>query len=142
MDLNPSRGLAVFTDGSAYVRDRSGGWAWVALDAFEGIHTASGSVTDTTISRMELQAPAEALNAIHNALGPQEVLVYSDSEYVVLGCQNTARKRKKNVDCWDTLDEAINLHTEVVFEHVKGHSDSVYNEMADELAGKARKSVV
>lgn len=139
MELNPSQGIAVFTDGSAYTKDRSGGWAWVALDAFEGVHTASGSASDTTISRMELQAATEALVALHEALGPQEVLIYSDSEYVVLGCQDKSRKRLKNVDRWDALDEVINLHTEVTFEHVKGHSDSVYNEMADELAGKARK---
>lgn len=139
MDLNPSEGIAVFTDGSAYTKDRSGGWAWVALDSFEGIHTASGSVSDTTISRMELTAVTDALCSLYKAYGSLDVLVYSDSEYVVLGNQDRSRKRVKNRDCWEGVDDSISLHNTVTFEHVKGHSDSVYNEMADQLAGKARR---
>lgn len=142
MELNPSQGIAVFTDGSAYHVDRSGGWGWVAVDIDDRRRFSSGSASDTTISRMELTAPTEALNELADEFGACDLLVYSDSEYVVLGCNDTTRKRKKNADCWEALDEAINRHNVVVFEHVKGHSDSVYNEMADELAGGARRGLV
>lgn len=141
MNLDASQGVAVFTDGSANHRDRSGGWGWVALDAFEGIHSASGSVPDTTISRMELYAVTNALVTLYEELGAVDVLVYSDSEYVVLGCQNRSRQRHKNKEWWSNLDEAIDLHDLVQFEHVRGHSDHPYNEMADQLAGEARREL-
>lgn len=138
-DLDPEHGLAVFTDGSANYRDRSGGWAWVALDALEGIFCASGYIGDTTISRMELYAPTNALERIADVFGPTDVLVYSDSEYVVLGNTVKTRKRYTNHEWWDALDKAIALHNEIEWIHVRGHSDNLYNEMADQLAGKARK---
>lgn len=142
MLLDPQEGIAVFTDGSANYRDKSGGWGWVALDAFEGIHSCSGYWSNTTISQMELYAPTHALNALYDAFGALEVLVYSDSEYVVLGCKNKGRKRNKNREWWSGLDEAIDNHSYVQFEHVRGHNDNLYNEMADQLAGCARREGV
>jgi ribonuclease HI len=139
MNLDPSLGVAVFTDGSASNRDKSGGWGYVALDAFEGIYTSSGYRAGTTISRMELAAPTYALEYLNEVYGACDVLVYSDSEYVVLGVNDRTRKRSANKDWWVSLDLAIEKHNEVKFHHVKGHSDHLYNEMADDLAGKARK---
>lgn len=142
MNLNPSDGVALFTDGSAHNSgDKSGGWAWVALDAYEGIHTASGAAANTTNNRMELQAAIEGLDALHNTFGPCEVLIYSDSEYMVLGV-NENRQRKTNLQEWSALDSAIASHIEVRFEHVYGHQGNIYNEMADQLAGKARKESI
>lgn len=140
--LDPSSGLAVFTDGSAYPKDRSGGWAWVAVDAWGGTETDAGPVSDTTISQMELLAVTEALASLFEACGPCEVLVHSDSEYVVLGCNDKSRKRLKNVKWWDNLDHMIKLHQYVAFEHVRGHQDNEYNNLADELAGRARRDGV
>lgn len=139
MNLNPYEGIAVFTDGSCYHVDRIGGWGWVALDAYEGLHTDSGAVRDTTISVMELTAAIMALNSIADEFGPCEVLVYSDSEYVVLGCQDRSRKRNANAMTWKKLDKAIARHDYVEFQHVKGHADNLFNEMADDLAGDARR---
>lgn len=139
MDLDSSEGVAVFTDGSADHRDRTGGWGWIAIDVFETFHTASGFRADTTISQMELYAVTNALQTLFDNLGATDVLVYSDSEYVVLGCNNRNRKRNKNKQWWEALDEAIELHSYVQFEHVRGHADSIYNHMADLLAGNARR---
>lgn len=141
-DLDPRSGLAVFTDGSAYYKNRSGGWAWVAIDLDGNQKTDSGYVSDTTINQMELKAPTEALLWIHKTFGSSDVLIYSDSEYVVLGSNDPSRARRKNLEWWDRLDEAINLHTYVEWNHVKGHADSEYNHLADKLAGKARKKGV
>lgn len=139
MNLDPSHGIAVFTDGSCSHRDRSGGWGWVALDAFEGKHTDSGATRNTTIGRMELAAATYALEQLTAHLGPIEVLVFSDAQYVVLGAMDPTRKRNVNVDMWKRLDKAIAGHDVVEFEHVKGHNNNLYNEMADRLAGEARK---
>lgn len=140
MNLDPTEGLAIFTDGSCYRVDGTGGWAWVALDAYEGIHTDAGFVPHTTNNRMELSAPTEALVALADAFGPLDVQIYSDSQYVVLGATDRSRKRTKNRLWWKRLDAAIELHRYVEFHHVKGHNDNLYNEMADELAGNARRT--
>lgn len=139
MRLDPSGGIALFTDGSANYRDRSGGWGWVALDAFEGLVTDSGSLGDTTISQMELLAAIRGLQTIYGHYGSRAVLVYSDSEYVVKGANNRKRARRKNVSYWNKLDTAIARHSYVEFNHVRGHSDHRFNEMADQLAGDARR---
>lgn len=139
MNLNPSKGVALVTDGSSSWSDRSGGWAWVALDSFDGIHTASGYVPDTTNNRMEMTAVISGLVALYEHCGESEILVYSDSEYVVLGASDRARKRNKNKDLWAEIDLAIDLHILVEFNWVRGHTGHEYNELADELAGLARK---
>jgi len=140
MDLNPSNGILVFTDGSSWNKDRSGGWAWLALDAFEGMEYDSGARSDTTNNQMELCAPLMALDALFAEFGPIDVLVHSDSEYVVKGIMDRRRKRNTNEDWWSDLDTAVDQHCHVLFEHVKGHDGHEYNELVDQLAGEARRA--
>lgn len=138
--LDPQKGIALFTDGSSYYKDGSGGWAWVAIDCFGGEEIGSGYVPDTTNNRMEMQAWVEGLNHLVETLGPCNVLVYSDSEYVGLGAMDRQRARKKNEDLWFEIDDAIEQHKYVEFVWVKGHHESHYNQLVDELAGNARKN--
>lgn len=123
--LDPSEGIAVFSDGSAYYGDRSGGWSWVAVDNFGIEESDSGFVADVTNNQMELYAPTQALHSIDSTGGG--IVVYSDSEYVVLGVNQPNRAKKKNLDWWAALLEAIDLHDHVEFVHVKGHAESYYN---------------
>jgi ribonuclease HI len=138
--LIPDKGVALFTDGSCWTGDRIGGWAYLALDAHGNTTEDSGGGWDTTISRMELQGPIEGLMAIGIACGPCDVLVYSDSEYVVLGATNRKRKRNHHTDLWDLLYTLIDSHNYVEFNHVKGHADSKYNDLVDKAAGNARRA--
>lgn len=140
MTLNTSEGVALYTDGSSHNPDKSGGWAWVAVDAFGNEESDSGAARDTTNNRMEMHAVIDGLTLLWLAYGPCEVLVRSDSEYVVLGCMNRKRKRTKNVDCWTKIDASVRHHKHVHFEHVRGHTGDHYNEIVDKLAGKARKA--
>jgi ribonuclease HI len=128
----------IFTDGSSNVKDRSGGWAWVAIDAYDGECFDMGGDRDTTNNRMEMVAWIKGLHALHEAFGPSTVVVSSDSQYVGYGAMNRARKRNLNVDLWLELDEEIDKHLYVEFRHVKGHRDDHYNNLADRLAGEAR----
>jgi ribonuclease HI len=137
--LNPEKGVAVFTDGSCNYKDGSGGWAWVAIDSDGTMETDSGYLSDATNNRMELHAPTMALTYLHEEYDSCDVLIYSDSQYVVLGCNDKTRSRKKNPKWWKRLDSAITLHNYVEWNHVKGHSTSFYNGLADKLAGEARK---
>lgn len=138
MKLDVSKGVALFTDGSAWDQDGSGGWAWVAIDAFTGVVSDSGKVSETTNNRMEMQAWVEGLNTLAEDYGPCVVLVYCDSQIVGRGFTGEY-KRKANLDLWSELDEAVERHEYIEWVWVKGHGDSYYNDMADKLASKARK---
>src|SRR5215210_1722292 len=143
-ELYPDEGLTIYTDGSCSYKDRVGGWAWVAVDCVDDSRAAcnAGSQLDTTISRMELMAPIDALEEVWEMHGPSTILVISDSEYVVLGVQNPTRKRNANVDLWVALDEAIRKHPEVEFMHTRGHQGDPGNEAADRLAGEFRRAAL
>jgi ribonuclease HI len=138
--LDPSEGIALYTDGSAWSKDRSGGWSWIAIDCGEGEAWDCGGVSATTVNRMELQAWIEGLNTL-KVFGPLIVLVRSDSEYVGLGAMDRKRIRNKNRDLWEQLDEAIDAHELVHFDHVRGHSGNKYNDRVDVLANQARRSL-
>lgn len=138
--LDPSDGVLCFTDGSAWPNDKTGGWAWLAVDGLDNEVIRCGSELGTSIGRMELTAAIECLNGVLDLCGPCDILLYSDSEYVVLGNNDRTRARRKNVDLWLLLDEAVEAHETVVMEHVKGHSDSYWNNKVDKLAGEARRA--
>jgi ribonuclease HI len=139
----------VYTDGSASVKDRTGGYAWKIVDEDGVEEMGGGSEIDTTISRMELRAAISALDEI-NLWGcltqedkPQGVvLLYSDSEYLVKGFMDRNRARNKNTDLWDDLDQAASWFELVHMEHVKGHAGHADNEDCDKLAGEFRQAAV
>lgn len=143
-EIYAEEGLIIYTDGSCAATDRVGGWAWVAVDIVDDDRAAcnAGSQLETTISRMELFAPYDALEEVWEIHGPSTLLVISDSEYVVLGVQNPSRKRNANVDLWVALDEAIRKHKAVEFQHTKGHAGDEGNEEADRLAGEFRRAAL
>lgn len=132
--------MALFTDGSAWSHDGSGGWAWIAIDCFGNEAQHAGGEGGTTNNRMEMLAWIEGLNAIFDVHEACEVLVYSDSEYVGLGAMDRTRKRGKNKDLWIRIDHAIDHHEYVEFVHVRGHNGHCYNERVDKLAGQARRN--
>lgn len=136
--LDTTLGIALFTDGSAWTKDGSGGWGWVAIDAFDGEEHDNGSVGDTTNNRMEMQAWIEGLNTLYDRYGPQIVLVYCDSQVVGRGYTGEYA-RKTNLDLWLELQAAADLHEHVEWVWVRGHGNSKYNNLADKLAGEARR---
>lgn len=146
--LNPTEGIAVFTDGSAYAKDKTGGWSWVAIDAFDGIWWEAEGCRQVTISQMELHAIGRAIEDLSTDLeengfdsAQYGLLVYSDSEYAVKGLNDKTRKRNKNLDWWKSTENFLGNWNSVTFEHVKGHAGHEYNELADKLAGAARKEL-
>ena len=80
-------------------------------------------------------------------IGPQ-IVIYSDSEYVIKGCTQWAKNWVKNGwktyqggqvinrDLWEILIALYQLHN-VRFEWVKGHSGIPENERCDELCTAA-----
>jgi ribonuclease HI len=103
-----------------------------------------GGERNTTNNRMELRAAIEALNALN---GEQNVILHTDSKYVMDGLNNwlpawkkrgwvtAAKKPVKNRDLWQALDEAASRH-DVRWNWVRGHTGNAGNEQADALANK------
>lgn len=103
-----------------------------------------GGEPQTTNNRMELMAAIRALEALTE---PCRVRLTTDSVYVQKGISEwmanwkrkgwkTANKKPvKNVDLWQRLDLAAQLH-EVEWLWVKGHSGHPENEWADRLANQ------
>lgn len=94
----------------------------------------SKAFKNVTNNQMEIVAVIEALRALKRYDIPVDI--YSDSQYVV--CTLTKGwRRNANIDLWKQLDAEIKKFKEVKLFKVEGHSDSVYNNRADELANIA-----
>ena len=133
--------VEIFTDGACSGNPGPGGWG--AILRFNGTtKELSGGEAVTTNNRMELMAAISALNALKE---PCEVLLHTDSKYVMDGISSwihgwkrngwkTADKKPvKNGELWQALDEANRRH-KVKWHWVKGHAGHAENERADELA--------
>ena len=133
--------VEIFTDGACSGNPGPGGWG--AILRFNGkTKELSGGEPVTTNNRMELMAAISALNALKE---PCEVLLHTDSKYVMDGIsgwihgwkrngwKTADRKPVKNSELWQALDEANRRH-KVKWHWVKGHAGHAENERADELA--------
>lgn len=133
--------IKIFTDGAAKGNPGPGGYG--AILDFQGKRKElSEGFRKTTNNRMELLAVIRALEAIKKP--GWDVLVYSDSKYVVDavekrwldGWVKKNFKDKKNVDLWKQYLEVAKKH-KVKFQWVKGHAGHPENERCDELAVQA-----
>ena len=137
------KSVDVFTDGACRGNPGPGGWG-VLLRYQDSEKELWGGEPETTNNRMELTAVIEALNALQ---GKQNVLLHSDSKYVLdginswidgwksRGWKTAAKKPVKNQDLWEALDAARDKHV-VNWNWVKGHAGDPGNEEADELANR------
>lgn len=89
---------------------------------------------NVTNNQMELLSVIEGLKALKQYDIPVEV--YSDSQYVV-NTVNLNWKKNANQDLWEELYNYIGKVKNIKFIKVKGHSDNIYNNRADQLANEA-----
>lgn len=143
--------VSIYTDGAARGNpDGPGGYGTVLeyVDTKGELHKRelSQGYKKTTNNRMELMAVIAGLEALNR---PCEVLLYSDSKYVVdafnqhwidswlkKGWKRGKNEPVKNVDLWKRLLAAKEKH-QVRFIWVKGHDGHPQNERCDELATTA-----
>jgi ribonuclease HI len=135
--------VEIYTDGACRGNPGPGGWG-VLLISGSRRKTLHGGDPETTNNRMELTAAIEALNALR---GTREVILHTDSKYVMdgirewlpnwkqRGWKTAARKPVKNQDLWQALDAAAARHT-VTWKWVRGHDGNAGNETADALANR------
>jgi|TARA_B110000438_G_C15381761_1_gene465078 ribonuclease HI len=136
--------ITIYTDGACSGNPGIGGWgAVILIPGNEDIFLNGGS-KDTTNNQMELTAAIESLKIFTK---PKNLLIFTDSKYVMNGIETwinnwkkngwkTANKKPvKNKELWENLDEEIAKHT-IEWQWVKGHAGNKNNEKADYLARK------
>ena len=143
--------IKIYTDGACSGNPGPGGWGFVILDG-EDIKKYSGRDIATTNNRMELTA---AIKAIEHVGKDKTIQLCTDSTYVMKGItewiinwkknnwKTSSKKPVVNKDLWLKLDR-YNMEYDINWTWVKAHQtddsdDSLYNNMADELATSAIK---
>jgi len=141
--------IEVYTDGSATVATKPGGWGYVIV--LDGIkhHEGSGGMERATNNDAELQAAVEGLKHVllmrvqdPAKYGQAEVTLVSDSE-IVLGWTNGNYrfKQKAKMATFEIL-KTLAARLRVQTRWVEGHTGDEHNERCDELANIARKKLV
>ena len=136
--------VEIYTDGAASGNPGPGGYGTI-LRSGKHEKELSGGFRMTTNNRMELLAVItglEALKSVNN-----EVMVYSDSKYVVDSVEKkwvfnwvkTGFKDKKNKDLWMRFLAVYKLQ-KVKFTWIKGHNAHPENERCDRLAVAASQN--
>ena len=133
--------VEIFTDGACKGNPGPGGWgALLRMGRHE--KELSGGEAHTTNNRMEMTAVIRALEALAE---PCEVLLHSDSRYVIDGMTKwiegwqrkgwitASRKPVLNADLWRELIAAAAPHR-IEWTWVKGHSGHAENDRVDQLA--------
>ena len=135
--------VIIYTDGACRGNPGPGGWG-VLIEYGELSKQLYGGDVSTTNNKMELTAAIMALKEIKE---PCEIILYTDSKYVLQGIEEwihnwkkrgwrgANKKPVKNIDLWKELDELRHEHT-IKWNWVKGHSGDPGNETADMLANR------
>ena len=135
--------VIIYTDGACRGNPGPGGWG-VLIEYGESNKQLYGGDISTTNNKMELTAAIMALKEIKE---PCEIILYTDSKYVLQGIEEwihnwkkrgwrgANKKPVKNIDLWKELDELRDEHN-IKWNWVKGHSGDPGNEAADMLANR------
>lgn len=130
--------VTIYTDGASRGNPGRGGYGTVLLYKKHRKELTAGYRL-TTNNRMELLAVIAGLEALKKP--GMEVVIYSDSQYVVdavnkgwvWNWQKKDFKGKKNADLWKRFIPIYHKH-DVTLKWIKGHSGIPENERCDELA--------
>ena len=136
--------VTIFTDGACRGNPGPGGYGSIIRIGGKE-EEISGSAKNTTNNIMELTA---ALVALKELKEPSEVVLTSDSQYLVKGMTEwikgwikkgwvTANKQPvKNKNIWVELDQLSKSH-KITWKWVRGHQGHIENERCDRLANLA-----
>ena len=153
---SPKHSITIFTDGSCHAQLKTGGWASIIMVDADKI-VLQGTTPETTHQRMELTAVLESLKYLErNGRIKQEIVIYSDSQYVVdllkrkegILLSNYRTKKSKPVRNSDLVKELIvfmnlpNIHFVKIRSHQKlSNPESRLNREVDVLSRKNMRSL-
>jgi ribonuclease HI len=145
--------IEVYTDGSATIATKPGGWAWVLV--IDGVKHSEGSgrMENATNNDAELESAIMGLAAVLKEIGTDpprisysdqtlpEITLVSDSQIILRWANGTQRfKQQKKVQKYKQLQflmHRLNAQTR----WVRGHSGDEHNNRCDRLANWARKGI-
>ena len=135
--------IEIFTDGSSLGNPGPGGYG-IVMKYGEKQKQVSAGYRLTTNNRMELMAVIQALKMLNDIAKEKEIVIYSDSKYVihavekkwVFGWVKKNFKDKANADLWRIFLREYSKYN-IKFHWIKGHSGHTENEICDKLAKKA-----
>lgn len=133
----------IYTDGSCLGNPGPGGVGIVITKDGQVLEQLSYGTDYTTNNQMELEAAISGIAYFRENYNNEEIVIITDSNYVVQGITTWIIKWKKNnfqgrknVELWKELDK---ISSNCQFKHTYGHSGDLFNEMADKLASEAAK---
>lgn len=136
--------ISIFTDGSSRGNPGPGGWGAIIRMNSE-VKEIGGREEHTTNNRMELSAAINALIYVDENGSKGEIIVQTDSKYVIKGITSwvsgwqkngwkTANKQDVvNRDLWEALSFASS-GLSIFWKYVEGHAGHPGNERCDEIA--------
>lgn len=136
----------MYSDGACIGNPGPGGFAAVVLVEGQEPRWLTGAAASTTNNQMELMAAIRGLEEAR-ALGADEILVFSDSQYMIRGITEwingwrrngwltSGKQPVKNRDLWMRLD-ALTAGGKVAWRFVRGHAGNHYNEECDRKANE------
>jgi ribonuclease HI len=155
--MQSKQSITIFTDGSCHTQLKTGGWASIIITS-SGKFILEGRTSKTTHQRMELTAVLESLKYLQReGKGCEEIIVYSDSQYVVdlmkrkgnLISSNYQTKKFKPIRNSDLVKELIDFMSlpNIRFVKIKSHQrvsdvESILNREVDLLSRKNMRAVM
>lgn len=144
--------IEVFTDGSATIATKPGGYGFVILCDGVKVSEGSGQMLTATNNDAELEAAIQGLASVLKMLSSDEnyskhgivppVTLVSDSEIILGWANGTYRfkqlKKRNKYDQLQFLVKKLKIKTR----WVEGHSGNEHNDRCDKLANDARKLLV
>lgn len=144
--------VTIHTDGGATPNPGVGAWAAILQAGSKRVELTGGEL-GTTNNRMEMLA---AINALEALVPGQQVLMYTDSQYLKNGITTWIKNWKKNnwmrgkgrdlapvknAELWKRLDAITQKHR-LGWEWVKGHAGNELNERCDVLCSAMMDQLV
>lgn len=132
--------ITIYTDGSSKGNPGPGGWGAIIFHD-DRIVEIGGHAEHTTNNRMELTAAIKSLKSVFD----EEVIVYTDSKYVMMGItewihnwvkkgwRTAGKKPVLNQDLWEEL-LSVTEGKDIKWKYVEGHAGHDHNERADVIA--------
>lgn len=123
--------VEIYTDGAFASSKSTMGISFVVTLNGDKLYSFFDGIKGGTNNRAEVIASLLALNWLKKN-NITSATIYTDSMYLV-GTMTGAYQKKKNLDLWKKMDDAI-IDLSINWKHVKGHNGDKWNSLCDILA--------